>query len=56
LDAGMAHDKGYLTLSIHVDFHMLVKKSIGAIGFRFVPLDSSMFADSVALFAFVQGQ
>jgi len=39
------------------DFHKLVKKkSIGAIGFRFVPIDPSMFVDSVALFAFVQGQ
>ena len=39
------------------DFHTLVKKkSIGAIGFRFVPLDPSMFVDSVALFAFFQGQ
>ena len=34
------------------DFHTLVKKkSIGAMGFRFVPLDPSMFIDSVALFA-----
>jgi hypothetical protein len=27
-----------------------LKKGIGAIGFRFVPLDSSMFVDSVTVF------
>ena len=36
------------------DFQKLVKKSIGAIGFRFVPLDSPMFVVSVTVFTFLQ--
>ena len=37
------------------DFQKLVKKkSIGAIGFRFVPLDSPMFVVSVPVFSFLQ--
>jgi hypothetical protein len=37
-----------------VIFKNSLKKSIGAIGFRFVPLDSPIFVVSVTVFSFLQ--